>query len=41
MKIYVNNTLKTTQTIAHTGVYQHRTHNNRSLTIKDLKIHEL
>ena len=41
MKIYINNTLKHTRTVAHTGIFQYRTYNNRSLTAKDLIIHEL
>ena len=41
MKIYINNTLKHTRTVDNTGVFQYRTYNNRSLTAKNLIIHEL
>ena len=41
MKIYVNGTLKTTQSFSNTGIYQHRTYNQRSLTLKNLKVKPL
>ena len=41
MKIYVNDDLKATHTISSTGKFLHRTYNNRSLTIKDLKVKPL
>ena len=46
MKVYVNNVLKTTQTIANTGVYQHRTYKmgsnaGRFITAKDLIVKSL
>ena len=40
--IYINDVLKISKSgINNTGIYQHRTYNNRGLTIKDLKIREL
>ena len=41
MKIYVNDDLKATHTISSTGKFLYRTYNNRSLTIKDLKVKSL
>ena len=41
MKIYVNDDLKATHTISSTGKFLHRTYNNRSITIKDLKVKPL
>ena len=41
MKIYVNNVLKTTKSITHTGEFQYRTYNGRNLTTKDLKVKPL
>jgi hypothetical protein len=41
MKIYVNGTLKTTQSFSNTGIYQHRTYNQRSLTLKNLRVQPL
>ena len=41
MKIYVNGVLKHTRTVTHTGIFYYRTYNYRSLTTKNLLIHEL
>lgn len=41
MRIYLNDVLKTTQSTTTTGKFLHRTYNNRSLTIKDLKVKPL
>ena len=46
MKIYINDSLKTTQSISNTGEYYNRTYKAsnktaRSLTTKDLKIKPL
>lgn len=42
MKIYVNNVLKSTNNnISQNNLHYFRTYSNRSLTVKDLKIHEL
>lgn len=47
MKIYINDVLKTTQSITHTGIHQHRTYKpsnqnvGKSITAKDLKVKPL
>lgn len=41
MKISINDVLKTTQSITHTGQFFYRTYNGRNLTTKDLKVKPL
>lgn len=42
MKLYINDTLlATNNNINHTGEYQHRSYNGRTITVKDLKVKPL
>lgn len=41
MKTYINNTLIATNNISQNGLHYFRTYQDRSLTVKELKVHEL
>lgn len=41
MKTYINNSLVATNIISQYGLHYFRTYQDRSLTVKGLKVHEL